>query len=50
MERHEAAPKELEAGVESRPLHMIYTAADRAFEPLRNEPRLQAVLRGIGLE
>lgn len=48
--QHEAALKELEAGVESRPFNMIYTAVDPAFEPLRNEPRLQAVLRGIGLE
>lgn len=50
MGRHEAALKELEAGVESRPFNMIYTAVDPAFEPLRSEPRFQAVLRGIGLE
>lgn len=45
-----AALRELEAGVESRPFNMIYTAVDPAFEPLRNEPRFHAVLRGIGLE
>lgn len=47
---HRAALEELEAGVQSRPFNMIYTAADPAFEPLRNEPRFHAVLRGIGLE
>jgi DNA-binding winged helix-turn-helix (wHTH) protein/Tfp pilus assembly protein PilF len=50
MGQYEAALKELEAGVESRPFNMIYTAVDPAFEPLRSEPRFQAVLRGIGLE
>lgn len=47
---HQAALEELEAGVEARPFNMIYTAVDPAFEPLRNDPRFHAVLRGIGLE
>ncbi|MCX7604364.1 MAG: winged helix-turn-helix domain-containing protein [Bryobacteraceae bacterium] len=47
---HAAALDELEAGLRSRPPHMIYAAVDPAFEPIRNEPRFRAVLRGIGLQ
>lgn len=45
----EAALRELEAGAESRPFHMIYAAVDPVFTPLRSSPRFQSVVRAIGL-
>jgi len=46
---HDKALEELEAGLRSRPFNMIYTGVDPAFEPLRGNPRFEAVVRGVGL-
>lgn len=46
---YDAALAELEAGVESRPYHIIFTAVDPVFAPLRSEPRFREVLRKVGL-
>ncbi|MCW5966094.1 MAG: winged helix-turn-helix domain-containing protein [Bryobacterales bacterium] len=45
----DAALAELEAGLESRPYNMIYTATDPVFAPLRDEPRFQEIVRKLGL-
>ncbi len=47
--KYEEALVELEAGAVSRPFHMIYTARDPAFEPLRENPRFRAVVEKLGL-
>lgn len=46
---YEEALAELEAGLQSRPYQMIWTAAEPAFIPLRSNPHFQKVIRGIGL-
>jgi tetratricopeptide (TPR) repeat protein len=46
----EKALVELEAGVKSKPYHMIFTAVDPAFAPLRDELRFQEVVRQVGLQ
>lgn len=46
---HDPALAELEAGVQSRPFHMIYTAVDPVFAPLRSNPRFHKILEQLGV-
>ena len=45
----QGALEELEAAVETKPFHLIYVAADPAFEPLRSDPRFQRILDRLGI-
>jgi hypothetical protein len=40
---------ELENGVKSRHFFLPFARRDPLFEPLRNEPRYQAVMKAVGL-
>lgn len=46
---YDGALEELKAGVASRPFHMIYTARDPAFAPLRSRPAFREIVRQLGL-
>jgi DNA-binding winged helix-turn-helix (wHTH) protein len=46
----EGALEELKAGAVSKPFHMIYTARDPVFAPLRSRPEFREIVRQLGLE
>jgi DNA-binding winged helix-turn-helix (wHTH) protein/Tfp pilus assembly protein PilF len=46
----EGALEELERAYELRNVNLLYIAVDPVFDAIRDEPRFQAILRGMGLQ
>jgi DNA-binding winged helix-turn-helix (wHTH) protein len=46
----EGAIEELERAYELRNVNLLYIAVDPVFDAIRDEPRFQAILRGMGLQ